>query len=177
MSVKILANTIIDLEQFRQDPQMGLEGASEGTLAVLKDHRPVMYAVTAERLSELLAAESMLNQRTDITLDAQFFNEPTPQSVALVGKFPLYPDWQPDNDFIRQAAQWGIALTQPVTEQELAAFVAYWQAEGRMFHHVQWQQKLARYLQMNRMKQVANKRQDFTQIDQPDRTIPKGFRG
>ena len=58
--------------------------------------------------------------------------------------------WQPDADFQRQAAIWGVALSEPVTPAELAAFVAYWQAEGRLFHHVQWQQKLARSVQMNR---------------------------
>ncbi len=35
--------------------------------------------------------------------------------------------------FQRLAALWGIALTQPVTPEELAAFVAYWQAEGKVF--------------------------------------------
>ncbi len=52
----------------------------------------------------------------------------------------MYADWQPDADFQRMAALWGIALSQPVTPEELAAFVAYWQAEGKVFHHVQWQQ-------------------------------------
>lgn len=52
----------------------------------------------------------------------------------------MYAGWQPDADFQRQAALWGIALAQPATPEELAAFTAYWQAEGKVFHHVQWQQ-------------------------------------
>lgn len=38
------------------------------------------------------------------------------------------------------AALWGVALREPVTTEELASFIAYWQAEGKVFHHVQWQQ-------------------------------------
>lgn len=52
----------------------------------------------------------------------------------------MYPAWQPDADFQRQAALWGVALREPVTAEELAAFIAYWQAEGKVFHHIQWQQ-------------------------------------
>ena len=53
----------------------------------------------------------------------------------------MYAAWQPDADFQRQAALWGVALREPVTAEELASFVAYWQAEGKVFHHIQWQQK------------------------------------
>ncbi|WP_048814985.1 DnaT-like ssDNA-binding domain-containing protein, partial [Escherichia coli] len=52
-------------------------------------------------------------------------------TVAVpMGKFAMYPDWQPDADFIRLAALWGVALREPVTTEELASFIAYWQAEG-----------------------------------------------
>lgn len=50
-----------------------------------------------------------------------------------MGKFAMYPDWQPDADFIRLAALWGVALREPVTTEELASFIAYWQAEGKVF--------------------------------------------
>jgi patatin-like phospholipase/acyl hydrolase len=65
-----------------------------------------------------------------------------------MGKFALYAGWQPDADFQRQAALWGIALTQPATPEELAAFTAWWQAEGKVFTHIQWQQKLARIFRL-----------------------------
>ncbi|MGO4611942.1 DnaT-like ssDNA-binding domain-containing protein, partial [Variovorax sp. 2RAF20] len=38
----------------------------------------------------------------------------------------MYQGWQPDADFTRQAAIWGVSLGEPVTPSELAAFVAYW---------------------------------------------------
>lgn len=56
-----------------------------------------------------------------------------------MGKFAMYADWQPDADFQRRRPV-GVALREPVTAEELASFVAYWQAEGKVFHHIQWQQ-------------------------------------
>ncbi len=75
------------------------------------------------------------------------------------------------------AALWGIPLVQPVTSEELASFVAYWQAEGKVFHHIQWQQKLARSIQMNRATFTSSTRRDVNAIAQPDDHIPDGFRG
>ncbi len=181
MPVKLLSSTIIGLNEFSQDPLSALQGAEQGTLAVFNNNAPVMYALTAERLAELLAAEAAVRQPADVALDEQFF-EPQPAQVttfrAPAGKFPMYSGWQPDADFIRQAALWGIALSEPVSEEELASFTAYWQAEGRVFHHVQWQQKLARSLQTGRVTKYSSQgRRDLPGIAEPDRQTPNGFRG
>jgi DNA replication protein DnaT len=115
---------------------------------------------------------------SDVTLDNQFFDEPENAPVAIpMGKFPMYAGWQPDADFQRQAALWGIALSQPVTPEELAAFTAYWQAEGKVFHHVQWQQKLARSIQINRASNNGQPKRDINAFSEPDKQIPNGFRG
>lgn len=92
--------------------------------------------------AELLALEEKLARPgSDVALDDQLYQEPQAAPVAVpMGKFAMYPDWQPDADFIRTAALWGVALREPVTTEELASFIAYWQAEGKVFHHVQWQQ-------------------------------------
>ncbi len=178
MSVKILANTIVGLEQFCQEPLQVLQQAEQGMLAVFSDNAPVMYALSAERLAELLACEQRAHQQMDVSLDQHWFNNALPTPVAIpAGKFRLYADWQPDTDFIRQAALWGIGLKQPVQPTELAAFITYWQAEGKVFHHVQWQQKLARHLQLSRRAMPGVAQQDFTQVEAPDQIIPKGFRG
>lgn len=178
MSVKILANTMVGLEQFCQDPLQTLQQAEQGTLAVVSDNAPVMYALSAERLAELLACEQRAQQQMDVSLDQQWFNSELPACLPIpAGKFRLYPDWQPDADFIRQAALWGIGLKEPVQQSELAAFISYWQAEGRVFHHIQWQQKLARHLQISRRAMAGSGQQDFTQVEAPDEIIPKGFRG
>src|SRR5690606_13612046 len=115
---------------------------------------------------------------SDVALDAQFYEEPvaTPVSVPM-GKFAMYAAWQPDADFQRQAALWGISLTQPVTPGELASFVTCWQAEGNVFHHIQWQQKLARSVQMGRASQGVSLKRDVNTVSEPDNQIPPGFRG
>ncbi|STU57412.1 primosomal protein I [Klebsiella pneumoniae subsp. ozaenae] len=70
---------------------------------------------------------------------------------SLTPIFSAWPRW------------WGIALSQPVTPEELAAFVAYWQAEGKVFHHVQWQQKLARSVQISRASNGGQPKRDGEQ--------------
>lgn len=102
-----------------------------------------------------------------------------PPPVHPCGKFAMYHGWTPDDDFIRQAGLWGIVLTLPLSATELAAFTSYWQAEGKLFHHVQWMQKLARSVQVSRgmsTPKTGGKR-DITQISEPDQTVPDGFRG
>ncbi len=180
MPVKLLASSVIGLEEFSQDPLSALQSAGQGTLAVFHQNAPVMYAVTAERLAELLAAEAASQRPTDVALDDQFFDQQTLAPVSLripAGKFPMFAGWQPDADFLRQAAIWGIALGEPVSDEELASFVSYWQAEGRTFHHIQWQQKLARSLQTGRVGKYPQARRDSTQVAEPDRQVPNGFRG
>ena len=104
--------------------------------------------------------------------------QPAAAPVAVpMGKFAMYAAWQPDADFQRLAALWGIALSQPVTPEELAAFVAYWQAEGKVFHHVQWQQKLARSVQISRASNGGQPKRDVNSVSEPDSHIPRGFRG
>ncbi|MDY4380373.1 DnaT-like ssDNA-binding domain-containing protein [Pectobacterium brasiliense] len=63
-----------------------------------------------------------------------------------IGKFTLYDGWMPSPDFQQRAALWGRAISGPspgYTQQELAAFTSYWVAEGKVFNHVQWEQKFA----------------------------------
>ena len=63
------------------------------------------------------------------------------------GKFRMFEDWKPTTDFARQANLWGMPIKAGINiEAELSSFIAYWQAEGKVFHQVQWEQKLARHL-------------------------------
>lgn len=179
MSSRILTSTVIGIDEFMRDHESVLARTEGGAVAVFANNSPAFYAITPERLAELLALESRLARpASDITLDNQFYEEPaaTPVNVPM-GKFAMYAGWQPDADFQRLAALWGIALDQPVAPEELAAFIAYWQAEGKVFHHVQWQQKLARSIQINRANQGGAAKRDINAISQPDSQIPPGFRG
>ncbi|SNY69179.1 primosomal protein DnaT [Pantoea sp. GL120224-02] len=177
MSVKILSSTLVGLDGFCQDPLAVLQQADNGVLAVLHNNAPAFYALTPQRLAQLLALEAAAQQPNDVTLDDSLFHTYAAPIATPVGKFAMYAGWQPDHDFQRQAAIWGVALNEPVTAAELATFVAYWQAEGRLFHHVQWQQKLARSVQMNRAANGGQPKRDITQISNTQYDIPDGFRG
>ncbi|HHG8771272.1 TPA: primosomal protein DnaT [Raoultella planticola] len=179
MSSRILTTDFSGLEDFIQDHAAVLAKSASGTVAVFANNAPAFYALTPQRLAQLLELEAKLARpNSDIALDTQFFDEPAAAPVAIpLGKFAMYADWRPDADFQRLAALWGIALSQPVTPEELAAFVAYWQAEGKVFHHVQWQQKLARSVQIGRAGNGGQPRRDVNTVSEPDSHIPRGFRG
>ncbi|RAU36163.1 primosomal protein DnaT [Enterobacter sp. ECC-175] len=179
MSSRILTSSIAGIDAFMRDPRGMLTHAEKGTLAVFADNAPAFYAITPERLAQLLETEARLSRPpSDVSLDTQFFEEPASGPVAVpMGKFAMYAGWQPDADFLRLAALWGIALSQPVTPEELAAFTAYWQAEGKVFHHIQWQQKLARSIQINRASNNGQPKRDINAFSEPDKQIPNGFRG
>ncbi|MCM7837830.1 DnaT-like ssDNA-binding domain-containing protein [Enterobacter asburiae] len=101
-----------------------------------------------------------------------------PGGMGEFGKFQMHDDWKPDQQFTRRASQWGINLKTDITPFELADFITYWKAEGKAFHHDQWQQKLARSVQQSRSRPVAQQqRRDINELSGPDEAIPKGFRG
>ncbi|EPY1509057.1 TPA: DnaT-like ssDNA-binding domain-containing protein [Klebsiella quasipneumoniae subsp. quasipneumoniae] len=71
------------------------------------------------------------------------------------GKFAMYQGWKPSVDFPRQATLWGMPLKQGLNlPAELSSFISYWQAEGKVFHQVQWEQKLARHLNRAEVRQI-----------------------
>lgn len=179
MSSRILTTSIAGIDTFMRDPRGALSNAEGGTLAVFADNAPAFYAITPERLAQLLDTEARLSRPVnDVALDPQFFDENSNAPAAIpMGKFALYDGWQPDADFPRQAALWGIALSQPVTPEELAAFIAWWQAEGKVFTHTQWQQKLARSVQINRASNGGQPKRNINTFSEPDKQIPNGFRG
>ncbi|WOX99944.1 DnaT-like ssDNA-binding domain-containing protein [Dickeya fangzhongdai] len=79
---------------------------------------------------------------------------------APIGKFTMYDGWMPSADFQRRAALWGrvIAGAEPGhTPQELAAFTAYWVAEGRALNHIQWEQKFADSVLYERRQSTVKK--------------------
>lgn len=101
-----------------------------------------------------------------------------PGGMGEFGKFQMRDNWKPDPQFIQRAALWGITLKTEITPFELAEFITYWKAEGKAFHHDQWQQKLARSVQQSRARPVAQQqRRDINDVPEPDKAIPQGFRG
>lgn len=101
-----------------------------------------------------------------------------PGGMGEFGKFQMHDNWKPDQQFTRRASQWGINLKAEITPFELADFITYWKAEGKAFHHDQWQQKLARSVQQSRARPVSQQqRRDINDVPEPDKAIPQGFRG
>ncbi|WP_349324171.1 DnaT-like ssDNA-binding domain-containing protein [Escherichia albertii] len=76
-----------------------------------------------------------------------------PGGPGQLGKFVMHEQWQPSDDFLRKSSLQRIYLDSLPTAQELAEFRIYWMAEGKAYHQAQWEQKLARRLQISRQKQ------------------------
>ncbi|MCQ0353760.1 helix-turn-helix domain-containing protein [Escherichia coli] len=74
-----------------------------------------------------------------------------PGGPGQLGKFVMHEQWQPSDDFLRKSSLQGIYLDSLPTAQELAEFRIYWMAEGKAYHQAQWEQKLARRLQISRL--------------------------
>lgn len=84
-------------------------------------------------------------------------NQPSVYSghAQSFGKFAMYQGWKPSVDFPRQATLWGMPLKPGLNlPAELSSFISYWQAEGKVFHQVQWEQKLARHLNRAEVRQI-----------------------
>lgn len=171
MPDKILVSDVIGVDKFVRDPAVALDALPAGVLVVLSNNAPLFYAVTPARMAQLLMLEQQVvagEAVSEVRYDGAVL------ACAPVGKFAMYIGWQPDADFQRMAALWGVHLAYPVTAAELMAFVSYWQVERKVFHHIQWQQKLARNVQISRN---GNGRRDVVMSSIPDEHIPAGFKG
>ncbi|PPI87652.1 primosomal protein DnaT [Candidatus Pantoea edessiphila] len=178
MPEKILSSRIISLDAFCQNPVSSLKENDKGILTILKNYTPVMYAITPERLAQLLTIEAISKQNNNILIDNNFINDTTKINMYTpIGKYAMYNGWKPDSDFIRQAAIWGVHLNKPITDAELSIFISYWHAEGSLFHHVQWQQKFARNLKMSRESNYDKSKNHITTLSNSSLNIPEGFRG
>ncbi|WP_343192190.1 primosomal protein DnaT [Buchnera aphidicola (Formosaphis micheliae)] len=176
MSTKILVPTTITLKNFKKDPITALNSAKEGALAVFKNNIPIMYAVTPTLLNKLFSINHLFQEKKQEQIKHNIKENKFLEKIPI-GKFIMYKEWKPDVDFLKQAAIWGIILHEPITHAELALFISYWQAEGRFFYHIQWQQKLARSIQQSRTLNLKYKKRDINDLPQPDINIPEGFRG
>lgn len=84
MSSRILTTSIAGIDAFMRDPRGVLTHAEGGTVAVFADNAPAFYAITPERLAQLLEIEAQLSRpASDVTLDNQFFDEPVNVPMAV----------------------------------------------------------------------------------------------
>ncbi len=91
-----------------------------------------------------------------------------PGGLGQFGKFCMHESWSPSDDFIRVSSLQGIHLDCQPTPQELAEFRIYWMAEGKAFHHAQWEQKLARRLQVSRQNKLTSPENNVPHWNSPE---------
>lgn len=68
---------------------------------------------------------------------------PFPMNGNNFGKIQMFKGWIPGQDFVQSAALWGRSIGGGYSPPELAEFVTYWIAEGKVFQQSQWEQKFA----------------------------------
>ncbi|MGV4259637.1 DnaT-like ssDNA-binding domain-containing protein [Citrobacter freundii] len=91
-----------------------------------------------------------------------------PGGLGQFGKFVMHEHWSPSDDFLRVSSLQGINLDCQPTPQELAEFRVYWMAEGKAFHHAQWEQKLARRLQISRQNKLTSPENNVPHWNSPE---------
>lgn len=90
--------------------------------------------------------------------DPEPWNDENDDQQTTFGKIPMGIGWKPSEQFRRQAAIWGRILDGPepgYETTELASFIAFWQAEGRVFNQTQWEQKFADHVLYERRQAAA----------------------
>ncbi|QWA09553.1 primosomal protein [Sodalis ligni] len=117
--------------------------------------------------------KTTLSGEVKILTDGDVLQDPTPPPKPVqpefipevdepIGKFSMHTAWRPSQDFRRRAGVWNRILDGPdpgYTDAELSRFVTYWQAEGKVFHHVQWEQKFADSVLYERRQALNQKSQ------------------
>ncbi|WP_234103867.1 DnaT-like ssDNA-binding domain-containing protein [Citrobacter portucalensis] len=109
----------------------------------------------------------LVPQRTDAN-NAVINNFVPPGGLGQFGKFVMHEQWSPSDDFLRVSSLQGINLDCQPTPQELAEFRVYWMAEGKAFHHAQWEQKLARRLQISRQNKLTSPENNVPHWNSPE---------
>ena len=109
----------------------------------------------------------LVPQRTEAN-NAVINNFVPPGGLGQFGKFVMHEHWSPSDDFLRVSSLQGINLDCQPTPQELAEFRVYWIAEGKAFHHAQWEQKLARRLQISRQNKLTSPENNVPHWNSPE---------
>jgi len=128
-----------------------------------------------------LSVNQSYNQEKESSVETGVFMPPEPAANNAVidnfappgglgqfGKFCMHESWSPSDDFIRVSSLQGIHLDCQPTPQELAEFRIYWMAEGKAFHHAQWEQKLARRLQVSRQNKLTSPENNVPHWNSPE---------
>ena len=143
---------VVGIDALVHDHQTVLAKLKAVWFAVFANNAPAFYAVTPARRAELLALEESWRVREAMslwTINSIRNRKPLPL-LSPWGNSPCIRTGNPMPTLSARRRYGGVALREPVTTEELASFIAYWQAEGKSLSPLQWQQKLARSLQIGR---------------------------
>ncbi|MCK6677642.1 DnaT-like ssDNA-binding domain-containing protein [Enterobacter asburiae] len=168
-----------------------ISGVSAGEITTVEaiSHFVDSYVSNYESYGSSATVAATPTTNKDIDTDTDLKENPEREEEAQteffppLGKFPITEDWLPGAEFVGQAALWGINLgEQPgYTAVELQQFRDYWKCEGKVKHHIQWEQTFASSLKTSRAKTAApaksSRRQPAFGVSTPDTAIPPGFRG
>nr|WP_309784448.1 DnaT-like ssDNA-binding domain-containing protein [Pantoea dispersa] len=92
----------------------------------------------------------------------------------------MFDGWRPSSGLRDTARKIRIELLGPPDQSRLADFITFWEADGAAYNQIQWELKLARYIEKGR-KHLSSKRsrerRDYTLVADMDYAIPEGFRG
>jgi len=139
-------------------------------------HKNPVLPAAIEHVSTLIA------QKTgDVQLRV---NQPDPfnkhAANHIPDKFVMFNGWRPSSGLRDTAQKIGIEISGPPDQARLADFVTFWEADGAAYNQVQWEMKLARYVEKGR-KHLSSKRsrerRDCTRVSEMNYEIPEGFRG
>uniref|UniRef100_UPI003AFAA040 helix-turn-helix domain-containing protein n=1 Tax=Pantoea anthophila TaxID=470931 RepID=UPI003AFAA040 len=134
-------------------------------------HKNPVLPAAIEHVSTLIA------QKTgDVQLRV---NQPDPfnkhAANHIPDKFVMFNDWRPSSGLRDTAQKIGIELSGPPDQARLADFVTFWEADGAAYNQVQWEMKLARYVEKGR-KHLSSKRsrerRDCTRVSEMNYEIP-----
>lgn len=167
MLLKILASTFINIKDFCKKYNT-FKNSKNDTIAIVENNELILYLISPNRLSNLLDIEA-----TFLKKQSKILNKKEESNNFM--KFKMYKNWNPGNNFSQLAKLWGINLNYDVTQEELIFFIHYWEVENCIFYHIQWQQKLARSIQMNRKNH--NIKDTRLKLNNKKNYIPYGFRG
>ncbi|WP_374710390.1 DnaT-like ssDNA-binding domain-containing protein [Pantoea dispersa] len=139
-------------------------------------HKNPVLPDTIERLSTLIALDTGNVQLC--------VNQPAPcnkhVSDHISDKFVMFDGWRPSSGLRDTARKIRIELLGPPDQSRLADFITFWEADGAAYNQIQWELKLARYIEKGR-KHLSSKRsrerRDYTLVADMDYAIPEGFRG
>jgi DNA replication protein DnaT len=151
MSSRILTTSIAGIDAFMRDPRGVLTHAEGGTVAFLPTTRRRFTQSRRNVWHSFWRLKRNCHARRAISrwITSSLMSRLTPRDRSD-GKICPVRGLAAGCRFSAAGRAVGHCANPAATAEELAAFTAWWQAEGKVFTHIQWQQKLARHLQITR---------------------------